>query len=323
MYKDSRDSRHRKSDKDVFVHPSQNRGDKWFIVIEIILTLVFIFSLISSISTKAYGDIYTPIALLSGILLLVALATKGNLLVNEVVFGKIETVGDLAWTIAVGLIVGVVAFGLVYIFGAGLLNIATVLPLAITAGSSVTLSEFFLAGFIGVLAEDGLVQQLLIPTIANMLNNPWVLAIIMFIAGIIFLTAISGTIIIGAAFIIIGFFFLGIHILQVDLSRSDNAKHLIAALFGGMGIGGIYHYYSYSLTSSNPYGAILIAGLFFVVFALENWKLQNTIGGMMSHSTFNMLLLTVVFSAPISYMLVILLVFIAIIYATYKAGRWK
>ena len=308
--------------KDRFVHPNENKGDKWFIVITLILTIIFISSLIGSVSNKAYGDIYTPIALLSGIMLLGAIITKGKLLLNEVVFGKIQTERELFIELGIGIAFGAVAFAIVDVIGGGLLSIAGILPLAVTSATAITLSAYFLVGFVAPLAEDGLIQQLLIPTVASMLNNPFVLAVISFIAGIIFIGAVPNTLLLGFIFVLIGLAFLGLHVLQVDLSKSDGTKHLIAALFGAT-VGGIYHFYSYSLTNSNPYGALFVAGVFFFVFALEDWQRQNTLSGMMSHSVFNMLLLTVLLSAPPTYLLVVLFIFVAVIYATFKAGRWK
>jgi hypothetical protein len=313
-----------KENKDIFVKPRINKGDKWYAFVQFILTLIFIFSLIASSSTKAYGDIYTPIELLSLTLIILSIITKGKFLFNEVLFGNIESRGDLFKTICVGLIFGLVAFFVVEIFSGGLLSFSSsILPLAIGAGATVTLSEFFVVGFIGVEAEDSLVQSLIIPTIAAALNNPFVLSIVFFIATLIFLTAIPGTLIIGVAFFFIGLLFLSFKVLRIDLTKSDRAKHLIAALIGAIGIGGIYHYYSYSLTSSNPYGSIIVAGLFFFVFALENWQQQNTIAGRMSHSVFNLMLLTTILAAPFTYMILVVFIYVAIIIATYEASRWR
>ena len=287
--------------KDVFADGTIGRFDIGYILIfYLFVGLIVLFGYIQSgASGSSYGPIYTPIFILtfSGILGL-AYISKGKL-VGAVLYGKINTSRNPQRDTLIALGVGW-SVGIMMVFSNQIVKALSWAPLPLSIASSTALggaaalASLFIFGFVDPILEESFTSGGLLPTFMRSLNFGAFPLVCLFATLIfLFLFQIPLLVIVFGALTIL--YPLSATFRNFIVRRGHEHEIAIALV---MIIFALYHITSYgNLTSA--LALMANAALFMLVVSIVNWKMQNILSSIITHSIVNSFFLAIALGEPL------------------------
>lgn len=302
------------NNKNIFLNPKTNIRDIAYIGFFFILVFILIFNFLSSSSFKSYGNIYLPIAIISMVLLAIAIATKQRTF-SEVIYGNIKSNKDLFISIGIGLLVG----GILVLTS----QTFSILPFSLSTQNYNLIESFSLllvVGFIGVEMEEMAFASTFFPTFEKFFKSGSEIPIIFVVSAILFLFMF------GTQGMLFSFVFFALTILYVfsqgfrNLIGGKQYKKtfinmlLIAIVFG------LFHIYSYG---SSPDLLMLMGSAMLFRFVVDgiNYFRRDAISSRIVHSINNSSVASYAMNISIILAIIVVGTYISVIYIIYKFGK--
>ena len=303
---------------DIYVSGGVNRRDFIYLIVVLLFSLLIIFNQTVSTDIKSFGNIYSPILLLSLIIIGLSIAFKGHHLFNEVIFGKLDTDKDFTKTLIISIAVGLI-LGFTILSSQSTLSFINFTsgfaPLTITASSSVLLL-IAIDCIIAPDIEENFISASIIPTINSALANTNLMAIIGLFGGFVFYF-IFDILPVSLVFFAIGIIFLFSKLSNRKIISGEIPEALLSIAFGAF-IFASFHLWAYQ-NSYNILSLLTTAFAFSFSVNLMNRYLQNTIGSRIVHSITNASIL--ITSGVVLYSVMLgVAVYIIIIITIWKAS---
>jgi membrane protease YdiL (CAAX protease family) len=268
----------------VFTNPKENNIDVYFIGMIVILIIVFIVGYLQSSSLQNFGTIYFYLAILTFIILSIALVSRLKLF-SFVIYGKNRTKKRLLADIGIGIILGL-------ILNLGIIGLTIGIPLSINGtASSNNLVTYIVIAFFGVLIEELFWIGSFVPTLNNFIDNSFSTGISSFFIILSILVLFIAVDYLGTIGFIFGIMFLILSIILHSKGIFNKFyKFKVNKFIWSMLIGIILittlHVYAYGNPLTN-WLLFVSAGIFFTIEGIIDYYRQSIIPSIMMHTVNN------------------------------------